>query len=465
MSALWDSDVRKAVKTTQLSQHELNQLKAQHLVPGTELNLGRQESRIPVLLLQNPGIRGGGKLSQNIMGYGSGWDVLLPSGWGMAFWVAMIYRGARAGGALESRSCALQQGVPHFPDDYIDTAAGRDAADALCKELEVKQAKWPPAKRPNYAKLGMSSPFNCQWDKLSDEWSEHCGDDQNRATSEELANESNTCPVLVVRDKAKLHQLNKLVHDKKQTQRGIIGDAEKVPAETKRVSSKRLASVAEMQDVSPVKKVKIDHNAPKGDDNENVIKAEKTMPSDTCGNVEMEKARTMQVANTLANIGLTNHPQMYVCVQVSLISKGAPAARSVIYLPTSDDLSALASNPRYGGPAEPIHAEYRLPKKPKKKEKTDAAIKADEGKVTTDKLGITNPDHVNLLTFCSRKVIGYVTNGAHAFSTGKGYGIGYCCMMGLQELLKIKMEDQSAVVLVRDTGSLQYRMAHINAIV
>lgn len=37
-------------------------------------------------------------------------------------------------------------------------------------ELEQKHNRRPPAKRPNYAKLGVASPFKCNWSKLLQEW-------------------------------------------------------------------------------------------------------------------------------------------------------------------------------------------------------------------------------------------------------------------------------------------------------
>lgn len=44
-------------------------------------------NQIPLLLIQHPG-----GLSR---GYGSGWDLVLPKNWGMAFWMSCIYAGAK----------------------------------------------------------------------------------------------------------------------------------------------------------------------------------------------------------------------------------------------------------------------------------------------------------------------------------------------------------------------------------
>ena len=67
-------------------------------------------------------------------GYGSGWDIILPSGWAMAFWIALVYRGARSGGLQESQTLVLEQGVPFFPNNFPDTPAGK-AYNAKLQEI------------------------------------------------------------------------------------------------------------------------------------------------------------------------------------------------------------------------------------------------------------------------------------------------------------------------------------------
>jgi ribonuclease P/MRP protein subunit POP1 len=57
---------------------------------------------IPVILIQRPGVRQGTRIN-----YGCGWDIILPPNWSMAFWLACIYRGARAAGVRELQSLAL----------------------------------------------------------------------------------------------------------------------------------------------------------------------------------------------------------------------------------------------------------------------------------------------------------------------------------------------------------------------
>ena len=66
--------------------------------------------------------------------YGSGWDFIAPSGWGMAFWVSFVYRGAHVGGQREERNISLEGKSLYFPKEYPDTKAGR-------KYLEEQKVK------------------------------------------------------------------------------------------------------------------------------------------------------------------------------------------------------------------------------------------------------------------------------------------------------------------------------------
>jgi ribonuclease P/MRP protein subunit POP1 len=127
------------------------------------LILGKEESRIPVLLIQNPGIN---PANLNHGHYGSGWDLILPTGWSMAFWVTNIYHGARAGGLRELQCLANEQQTEHFPEDYPDTSAGQAEEDRIQSEKEAEHSRRPPAKRPNFTKLGVDSPFNWAWNQL-----------------------------------------------------------------------------------------------------------------------------------------------------------------------------------------------------------------------------------------------------------------------------------------------------------
>lgn len=64
---------------------ELNRMRSEALVPGSRLAAPPQ-ARVPVLLVHQAGrVRG-----EERRHWGSGWDLLLPKGWGMAFWIPLV---------------------------------------------------------------------------------------------------------------------------------------------------------------------------------------------------------------------------------------------------------------------------------------------------------------------------------------------------------------------------------------
>ncbi|XP_056619103.1 ribonucleases P/MRP protein subunit POP1 isoform X1 [Triplophysa dalaica] len=166
-SALWDASVRHSVTHNQMAQQELNRMRSEALVPGSRLAAPPQ-SRVPVLLVHQPGrVRG-----EERRHWGSGWDLLLPKGWGMAFWIPLVYRGVRVGGLHMSVKHSQFKGQPHFPHDYPDCPAGTLFQSEQEAELIEKFKRRPPSKRTNYIKHGCLAPFCCPWQQLTEEWEE-----------------------------------------------------------------------------------------------------------------------------------------------------------------------------------------------------------------------------------------------------------------------------------------------------
>ena len=137
--------------------------------------LGCKESFVPVLLAQNstscsqssvqrrPGAGPG-------LDFGCGWDVILPAGWSMAFWIALVYRGAKPVGLRDQRRLAFEAGQLTFPDCCPDTPAGAEMSSSRAAELRSAHSRRPPAKRCNYDKMGVCAPFHCPWLELTRGW-------------------------------------------------------------------------------------------------------------------------------------------------------------------------------------------------------------------------------------------------------------------------------------------------------
>lgn len=82
----------------------------------------------------------------------------------MAFLPSLIFTGTRVAGQRERQTQHFEAGCPHFPRDYPCTFAyGEFSADREVEERTRWERK-PPAKRPNYTKLGTRSPWKPDWE-------------------------------------------------------------------------------------------------------------------------------------------------------------------------------------------------------------------------------------------------------------------------------------------------------------
>lgn len=145
------------------------------VIAGTLPDFGDMECRIPVMLIQRPTIDGNTSASKRSVhldtGYGSGWDIVLPTNWAMPFWIAFVYRGAKPCGLRDLRSLSMESGLLVSPDCCPETVAASEASNYRAAELRADYLRRPPAKRCNYEKLGIPAPFHCPWPQLVAGWS------------------------------------------------------------------------------------------------------------------------------------------------------------------------------------------------------------------------------------------------------------------------------------------------------
>lgn len=82
----------------------------------------------------------------------------------MPFWPSLTHTGTRVGGQRERQTQAFEAGALYFPRDFpFSEAYGDWAKERECKEKEEWLRK-PPAKRVNFAKLDVRSPWKADWD-------------------------------------------------------------------------------------------------------------------------------------------------------------------------------------------------------------------------------------------------------------------------------------------------------------
>ena len=71
--------------------------------------------------------------------------------------------------------------------------------------------RFPPDKRPNHVKLGITSPFICSWDILVNDWSQRTS--ENLAMSSKIENQPSSCNIkfFVLRNRKKLECLKAVI--------------------------------------------------------------------------------------------------------------------------------------------------------------------------------------------------------------------------------------------------------------
>ncbi|CAD7005671.1 ribonucleases P/MRP protein subunit POP1 [Ceratitis capitata] len=164
-SILWDTEVRDSLCKSMVIASAYSKLRAKHAaVPGARCQFEEEMQAVPIMLIQRPG-------SQNPqykrLGYGCGWDVIAPAGYGMPIWMSLIMWGAKPGGLREFETIARETGTEeHLPD----TVVGRVLANTRHQELRTKYFRKPPNRRQNYKKLAIVSPFRAPFAELIRDW-------------------------------------------------------------------------------------------------------------------------------------------------------------------------------------------------------------------------------------------------------------------------------------------------------
>ncbi|XP_067887249.1 ribonucleases P/MRP protein subunit POP1 isoform X2 [Heterodontus francisci] len=472
-SQIWDRSIRNIVTETKISEQELNRMRSKLLVPGTHLDLGLQESKIPILFVQQPGKMTG----QENTGWGSGWDILIPKGWGMAFWIPLIYRGARAGGLQEGVKHSQYKGLPRFPDDFPDCPAGIQHSEETEKELMGKYKRYPPAKRPNYIHHGTMTPFRCPWQRLVEEW-----ETQNKVGGIKLAvsgKEQELKPEVQDTNKEQIG-----VHEKKAAEE--MSNEEK-PPELEEEMEENSESVTILEPKTGCENIQNpstrDTLAKNG--HVSILRSRKLLkqisawcrPTSSRGQQTQRCRGSAQVLMTTDAVRsiICSYPRFLVWVRLSLLKKGNPVANSTICVPSKEDLQLLVSNPNCCGPREPKHRDPFKRKCKALKGKKKRALAEDLE--TGDKdLGIKSvsscridliqglwPDQLqNVVSHCSRLIIGYVSQGDFSLTAGCGEALGFVSLLGLLHLVSNQPADKRGFALVRNPASLQYRLAKIN---
>nr|XP_020044089.1 ribonucleases P/MRP protein subunit POP1 [Castor canadensis] len=467
-SFIWNQDICKSVTENKISDQDLNRMRSELLVPGSQLVLGPQESKIPILLIQQPGkVTGDDRL-----GWGSGWDVLLPKGWGMAFWIPLVYRGARVGGLKEAAMHSQYKRTPSIPGDFPDCPAGSLFAEEQAENSLEKYKRRPPAKRPNYVKLGTLAPFCCPWEQLTQDWESRV---QVQGASpgalapsvEESDPRRHEVPHAVMPEKT--HQPSDeaglSANDPREPEvmdTECQDQAEKVPDQG--ASENHIAATGSQLCVLRSRKLLKQLSAWCGSSFED------------CRAARQASSRGQQELTREACLSILDHfPRALVWVSLSVLRKGSPEPHTMICVPTEEDLLQLSRDHHYCGPQESRHSDPFKSMILKQKEKKKMEKKKSQGHAASEGLavgalvaeqealtpGLWSGPLLGVTSHCSRVLLGFVTQGDFSMAVGCGEALGFVSVTGLLVMLSSQPAATRGVVLLRPPASLQYRFAKI----
>ncbi|TKS81636.1 Ribonucleases P/MRP protein subunit POP1 [Collichthys lucidus] len=434
-SYLWEQSVRDNVTDNKISEQQLNRMKSEVLVPGSRLSPIPLQGRVPILLVHQPGKQVGHEMSS----WGAGWDLLLPKGWGMAFWVPLVYRGVRIGGLNMTLKHSQNKGVSHFPHDYPDCPAGVRFQEEQESELLDKFKRRPPAKRTNYIKHGCLAPFRCPWQQLAEEWELITREAESQTTTE----------------------ADTVMEEKMTSRRDIT-------------VTKPQSHVTVLRNRKSLR-----------------LLSGWCKPTTSKGQRRCRVGEVPPLDRSAATSFLATHVMSLVWVRLSLLSKGKPEFHAMVCVPTAEDLQLLKKGSSSTGPQEPPHKDHfksriKRKKKGNKKTSTPALLpKTDsnesdlpstsEPNPTTSKdpksssqstsdliFGLWPDPLPSVTSHCSRVTLGWVTQGDFSLSAGCGEALGFVSVAGLLNTFVNQPMEHRGTLLLRNPTSLHYRFAKIN---
>ncbi|XP_068179924.1 ribonucleases P/MRP protein subunit POP1 isoform X2 [Antennarius striatus] len=442
-SFLWEESVRNNVTDHKMSEQDLKLMRSEVLVPGSRLSSTPPQGRVPILLVQQPGKQVGHEMSC----WGAGWDLLVPKGWGMAFWVPLVYKGVRIGGLNISLKHSQNKGAPHFPHDYPDCPAGVRFQEEQQTELLDRFRRRPPAKRTNYIKHGCLAPFCCPWQQLAEEWELILGEGGEGGKGAS------------------------------QTQTKAEDDA---------AMDEVMTSHKETAGSQPLGRVTVLRNRKSLQ-----LLSAWCRPTTSRGQRPCRAREASPLDHSAVTSFLNTHGMSLVWVRLSLLSKGKPELHAMVCVPTTEDLQLLKKEPGNSGSQEPPHRDHfksRIKcKKMASKKAAASSVSSKSGGKDSDHPSPSEPNHSTsedpklssqsssdlifglwpdplprVTSHCSRVTLGWITQGDISLSAGCGEALGFVSVPGLLNTLLSQPKEHRGMLLLRNPTSLHYRFAKIN---
>ena len=326
-SPLWNPVIREHASDSKLPDHVINEVRGKFFLKPDETDLGEETCHIPVMLIKRSYPNKPHLLIKHTF---TGWDIILPRNWGMAFWISLIYQGCRPCGLQELVNCCnIECLEPNFPSEYPDTLAGQDAGRKERADGEERYARYPPDKRPNFGKLKVPTPFHAEWAELVNNcktmWSENGSCSENMLLEEPLLPDSLSKKPRLDLESAQSDVVTMVTADR-PPQMGVCNSS---PYYVLRCSKahERLSQF---------------HN--------DLFKTKAKPPPPEQANSTYSNLVTKYGIDTL----LQEHGNALITVTLEIASHGTLTSHSTLSMPFPEDLASYKSDKRYLGPVESL---------------------------------------------------------------------------------------------------------------
>ncbi|XP_033224394.1 ribonucleases P/MRP protein subunit POP1 [Belonocnema kinseyi] len=414
-SGIWELGVRDDVTKNLMATSQIHKMRREVLVPGMENDGWFDEEKmhkIPIILVQKPEIRRPGGATQRRRGFASGFDIIIPAGWSLPFWLSFIFRCVRPGGLRESRSIIFESLNMSSPD-LFHPGTPAYKRESLHRKQKLKETyfRHPPNRRVNYLKFGITSPFSCEWEILRKEW---------QAEGE----------FFTLREKNVLQSLDENLTQRRRGRK--FQKAKTVQIEPLNIESEKRNNCLVPVKVTVERKGVAEDFAiiclPTDEDLDNFRKRKKwSGPVETPKSDPFEKERTNSRRRHLELLKRLRKQR----VRRKKKLESAENEIEILNLRKLIDEKLRDTN---------------------KKIVEDQARRMEE---------LSLPECKRVRFSCDREIMGFVEQGGFCLSEAKGVGRGYVVFEALKGLISKKRD----LVLIRNTQSRQYRFASLEVLV
>ena len=430
-SPLWEASIRDEVTLTKVPDHCINAMRSKFLTPGVEiLPLDDEETRIPVMLIHQDGEDEEGA-------FGDGWDILLPAGWGMSFWMNFVYRGAKVVGQKELMNSTLEMKKLPPLKNAPDSKAGMNEMMREAELLSIVHFSYPPDKRPSFLKLGSSSPFLQPWNVLIDNWSSNDSDQKTeiRFSKNETFN--------VLRDSLLLKKISHFIKN--------IKDNEGMP---------NISANDHIKTLLPVY-VTIVGKGTLGPNTMIALPSEEDINLFVNSNVGNSGVMNKSDMRPKESLHLDECPERKKCKSLheseskNLQRKCKNLSKKILSVKCSIDVE---QNENTGENAEKLNTLKELSESLRRCKKLRQEKNIRYNVEMKSLWGLDYSDIKNVKLSCSRKIVGYINFGGQSLRNGsKSIGLGFVSLVGFFEYLSsyiINPEVSKVNIITRDKGIL-----------